>query len=188
MGFLFEFSDSEKNNEGGLMAVKRELFTSTPSIRPTDIGEFKTPNLKEWQDANRQLQNSARMEARAKAQAKADQDLGLSPPDYIENLKDKLRRKPSVDEDSNEMLPARTRSFSEPNVDADKSWNLPSIRPNVAAGQISSEVAETPPAKPPRLMVVHPSNATPANKVESSRISDTTSSVQPFNSVLKNSK
>jgi hypothetical protein len=169
------------------MAVKRELFVSTPSIRPTDIGEFKTPNFKEWQDANRQLdrQNSARIEARAKAHAKADQDLGLSPPDYIENLKDKLRRKPSVDEDSNQMLPARTRSFSEPNVDADKSWNLP-VHPNVA-GQISSEVVDVPPAKPPRMMV-HAPTVAPANKVESSRISDTTSAVQPFNSVLKNSK
>ena len=171
-------AESEKNNEGGLMAVKRELFTSTPSMRPTDIGEFKTPNLQEWQDANRQLQNSARMEARAKAQAKADQDLGLSPPDYIENLKDRLRRKPSVDEDSNEMLPARTRSFSEPNVDAEKSWNLP-IRP---------QVADLPPAKPPRMMAVHPSNVTPTKRMESSRISDTASAVQPFNSVLKNSK
>ncbi|XP_046461046.1 F-actin-monooxygenase MICAL3-like isoform X11 [Daphnia pulex] len=180
--------DSDKNNEGGLMAVKRELFVSTPSIRPTDIGEFKTPNFKEWQDANRQLdrQNSARIEARAKAHAKADQDLGLSPPDYIENLKDKLRRKPSVDEDSHEMLPARTRSFSEPNVDADKSWNLP-VHPNNVAGQISSEVVDVPPAKPPRMMV-HAPTVAPANKVESSRISDTTSAVQPFNSVLKNSK
>lgn len=175
------------NNESALGAVKRELFISTPSIRPTD-NEFKTPNLKEWQDANRQFdrQNSARMEARAKAQAKADQDLGLSPPDYIENLKDKLRRKPSIDDDSNEVLPVRNRSFSEPNVDAEKSWDLPS-RPN-APVLIPSEVAGIPPAKPPRLMAT-PSNITPAKKVEPSRISDNASAVQTFNnSVLKNAK
>ncbi|KAI9560901.1 hypothetical protein GHT06_011855 [Daphnia sinensis] len=179
--------DAEMSNENALGAVKRELFTSTPSIRPTD-NEFKTPNLKEWQDANRQLdrQNSARLEARAKAQAKADQDLGLSPPDYIENLKDKLRRKPSVDDDSNEVLPVRTRSFSEPNVDAEKSWDLPS-RPNAPA-QIPSEVAGIPPAKPPRLMAT-PSNITPAKKMEQSRISDNVSAVPTFNnSVLKNAK
>ncbi|XP_059350656.1 F-actin-monooxygenase MICAL3-like isoform X8 [Daphnia carinata] len=177
--------DAEMNNEGSLGAVKRELFISTPSIRPTD-NEFKTPNLKEWQDVNRQLerQDSARKEARAKAQAKADQDLGLSPPDYIENLKDKLRRKPSVDDDSNEVLPVRTRSFSEPNVDAEKSWDLPS-RPNVPV-QIPSEVI--PPAKPPRLMAT-PSNITPAKKVEQSRISDNASAVPTFNnSALKNAK
>lgn len=175
------------NNESALGAVKRELFISTPSIRPTD-NEFKTPNLKEWQDANRQFdrQNSARMEARAKAQAKADQDLGLSPPDYIENLKDKLRRKPSIDDDSNEVLPVRNRSFSEPNVDAEKSWDLPS-RPN-APVLIPSEVAGIPPAKPPRLMAT-PSNITPAKKVEPSRISDNASAVPTFNnSVLKNAK
>ena len=145
----------------------------TPSSRPADI-DFKTPSLKEWQEANKQLerQNSARMEARAKAQAKADQDLGLSPPDYIENLKDKLRRKPSVDEETNDVLPTRTRSFSEPNSDAEKSWNIP-IRPSV-------EIAEVPPAKPPRLHAI-----TPAPKVELTRMSDTPG----FNaSKLKSSK
>ena len=169
---MFSADSAQIDNEAALMAVKRELFM-TPSSRPADI-DFKTPSLKEWQEANKQLerQNSARMEARAKAQAKADQDLGLSPPDYIENLKDKLRRKPSVDEETNDVLPTRTRSFSEPNSDAEKSWNIP-IRPSV-------EIAEVPPAKPPRLHAI-----TPTPKVELTRMSDTPG----FNaSKLKSSK
>lgn len=184
---MFKSIDADMNNESALGSVKRELFTSTPSIRPTDI-EFKTPNFKEWQDANRQFdrQNSARIEARAKAQAKADQDLGLSPPDYIENLKDKLRRKPSIDDDSNEVLHARTRSFSEPSIDAEKSRDLPS-RPN-APVKMATEVAGPPPAKPPRLMAI-PTTITPAKKLEPSRISNKASAVPAYNnSMLKNAK
>ncbi len=160
------------------MAVKRELFM-TPSNRPVEI-DFKTPSLKEWQEANKpkqlERQDSARKEARAKAQAKADQDLGLSPPDYIENLKDKLRRKPSVDEDADGILHSRTRSFSEPNSEVEISWNLPA-RP-------STQVAEVPPAKPPRLHAT--TNITTPAKVELSRMSDAPGS--KFNSSLKSSK
>lgn len=172
------------------MAVKRELFT-TPSNQPTfnDVGEFKTPSLKEWQDANKQIdrQNSARLEARAKAHAKADQDLGLSPPDYIENLKDKLRRKPSVDEDVTDILPSRTRSFSEPNAEPDqpKSWNLPT-RPNVP-DQIPLQLVDTPPAKPPRMLVLPPTSMIPA-PVELPRIPNNSTASSKYNTPLKSSK
>ena len=165
-----------ENNEAALMAAKRELFL-TP-IKGPGV-EFKTPSLKEWQEANsRQLdrQNSARMEARAKAQAKPDQDLGLSPPDYIENLKDKLRRKPSVDEDP-PGIPIRTRSFSESNHQVEL---LP-----------PRTISEIPPAKPPR-MILPPTSMSPA-RLESPRISTTSTTTtaalsgqQPY--PLKSSK
>lgn len=129
-------------------------------------------------------QNSARLEARAKAHAKADQDLGLSPPDYIENLKDKLRRKPSVDEDTADILPIRTRSFSEPSVEPEKPWNLP-VRPNLP-DQIPPAVADTPPAKPPRMMLP-PTSMIPA-QMESPRMPSNPPVNSTFSSPLKNSK
>ena len=66
---------------------------------------------------------SARQDARTKAQAKKDSDLGLSPPDYIDSLKDRLRRKNSVSDDeqpgslTSTPNSSRTRSFSEPQSD-----------------------------------------------------------------------
>lgn len=184
---MIDNTANQLDNEAALMAVKRELFF-TPSNQKAanNPAEFKTPSLKEWQDANKQVdrQNSARLEARAKAHAKADQDLGLSPPDYIENLKDKLRRKPSVDEDAIDILPIRTRSFSEPNVEPEKSWNLPP-RPNLP-DQIPPVVADTPPAKPPRMMLP-PTSMIPA-PVELPRMPSNPPANSAFNSPLKSSK
>ena len=79
---------------------------------------------------------SARQEARLKAQAKADQDLGLSPPDYIDNLKDKLRKKtPSSASDCDRQQAGRTRSFSESRPE---SWDDP-VSKDPAAGVKSKQ-------------------------------------------------
>jgi len=97
------------DNEAALLAAKRELFAPDLSTN------FKTPCVKQWEQAQQMHHQSARNEARAKAQAMADRDLGLSPPDYIDNLKDKLRRKTSTDDqDVPPQPPLRSRSFSEP--------------------------------------------------------------------------
>ena len=112
------------DGEAALLNAKRDLFSASKKqdgVNPQQsvvASEFKTPYLKQRQPSgtcNTGEREAARLEARAKAQAKADQDLGLSPPDYIENLRDKLRRKGSVSED--EQAPTRTRSFSEPQSD-----------------------------------------------------------------------
>ena len=113
-----------RDNDATLMTVKRELFQASPDDLSTN---FKTPNLREWEQSHQLQHQSARSEARAKAQAMADRDLGLSPPDYIDNLKDKLRRKPSTeDQDQGQpQPPPRTRSFSEPQVNEPE--NLPLV-------------------------------------------------------------
>lgn len=147
------------------MPVKRELFTPSRPAEP----DFKTPSLKEWQDATADRQQSARKEARAKAQAKADQDLGLSPPDYIENLKDKLRRKPSVSEEAEESFPQRTRSFSEPQPEPEGSSKaaLPPYPSDLFASRKAvpqapsaidaiAAAAKNAPPKPPRTPVPPP--------------------------------
>jgi hypothetical protein len=98
------------------MAAKRELFA------PDLSANFKTPCIKQWEQAQQMQHQTARSEARAKAQAMADRDLGLSPPDYIDNLKDKLRRKTSTDDqDVPPQPPPRSRSFSEPQANEQES-------------------------------------------------------------------
>ena len=83
---------------------------------------------------------SARREARVKAQAKADHDLGLSPPDYIDNLKDKLRKKNSAD--AEESARTRTRSFSEPQSNQQLNLVTPiAILPHYEANPSAHQVA-----------------------------------------------
>lgn len=101
-------------------------------IKSVTATEFKTPNVLRPLER----QESARKEARAKAHAMADRDLGLSPPDYIENLKEKLRRKPSAnDEDEPASTPRKpslssvsrslTVSPTNPPVEVSKSASAP---------------------------------------------------------------
>lgn len=140
---------------------------SRSMVPPPPPAEFKTPNQKDRQDAAATERHTARLEARAKAQAMPDRDLGLSPPDYIENLKDKLRRKPSVNEEENSVpaLPPRTRSFSEPHQETDDKLHAltsPSDPPArqvnsqaYSAGAVAAVVARTAPsvaAPPPAVL------------------------------------
>lgn len=157
------FPDHQKSQNGdiGPASVQREMFT--PSSNPPQ-SEFKTPYPKERQEelsSSIDRHQSARMEARAKAQAKADRDLGMSPPDYIENLKEKLRRKPSTtDEDIPPPIPQRTRCFSEPNSEVDVKPPVPSVTPRTpvlppaAALKTAKSVPQMVPPPSPRSDVL----------------------------------
>jgi len=68
------------------------LFSEFPSATPSRGPE---------------CQEAARREARAKARAMADAELGLSPPIFIDNLKDRLRRNPSQEEAQLAPVPVR---------------------------------------------------------------------------------
>ena len=147
-----------------------DIVNGDGEIRPTAIPlVFKTPSLKDVQEAIPTPtidRESARKEARAKAHAKADQDLGLSPPVFIENLKDKLKKKSSSNDDD-ESVTLRTRSFSERQLQLEeKPTLLPETvlkDPKTAAG--SSAVTHKPPMKsvPQTLNISPVHNQPPAS-------------------------
>lgn len=111
-------------------------------IKSVTATEFKTPGALRPADRH----ESARKEARAKAQSMPDKDLGLSPPDYIENLREKLRRKPSTDDDTQPGTP-RTASFSS-NPQAARSLAASSTNPP-AVVPVSKSSSAPQAARPP---------------------------------------
>ncbi|XP_069686571.1 F-actin-monooxygenase Mical isoform X3 [Periplaneta americana] len=91
--------------------IRKALFSTSDEMLKTPVAPPRTRHEEAKRTAERER---AREEARVRAQLKTDEELGLSPEDYIKMLRQKVPKRHASDAETATKRHAMLRSFSEP--------------------------------------------------------------------------